>query len=211
MKAGSFCERLSAALVEKSNDKNNDNGYFRAAVMVPLVNVADELSILFEVRSGKMVWQPGEICFPGGRIEAADGDAIEAAIRETSEELGVPTSQVHVLGPLAHMVSPIGVLLYPCVGYLDDGPLQPNQDEVAELFTVPLKFLLAVEPRVGHVEMSTKPLADFPFKLLPDYPRSWKRRTTYQVYFYQYKDYVIWGLTAEVLKKFLDICRTVPR
>src|SRR5699024_7104932 len=62
----------------------------KAAVLLPLVEVDGETHILFEVRSNKMRRQPGDICFPGGRVEEFDETKLATAIRETSEELGVP-------------------------------------------------------------------------------------------------------------------------
>ena len=187
----------------------NADNYLQAAVTVPLVDVDGHPSVLFEVRSGNLQWQPGEICFPGGRIEASDSSPLAAAVRETMEELYVQPEAIEVLGPLDIMVNPIGVMIYPFVIHLAAGlPLAPNTDEVAEVFTVPLEFLLNAKPRVASMEMATKPMADFPFDLLPpDYPQGYRRRYKYQVLFYQYQNYVIWGLTAGVLESFLNTLR----
>ena len=64
---------------------------------------------MFEVRSSKLGWQPGDVCFPGGRIDDGDDSALAAALRETNEELGVDPSHIHVWGPLDYMESPVGV------------------------------------------------------------------------------------------------------
>lgn len=201
--------KVAAELRSHSVKIANADHYLQAAVTVPLVDVAGQPSVLFEVRSGSLQWQPGEICFPGGRIEAADSSPLAAAVRETIEELAVQPEAIEVLGPLDIMVNPIGVMIYPFVIHLAAGlPLTPNADEVAEVFTVPLEFLLNTKPRAASMEMATKPLAGFPFDLLPpDYPQDYRRRYKYQVLFYQYKHYVIWGLTAGVLEGFLDIFR----
>ncbi|HWR41625.1 CoA pyrophosphatase [Sporomusa sp.] len=201
--------QVAAALEGYSAKIANAEDYLQAAVTVPLVDIDGQPSVLFEVRSGKLQWQPGEICFPGGRIEAADNSPLHAAVRETIEELGVQPDDIEVLGPLDIMVSPIGVMIYPFAVYISSAlPLAHNTAEVAEVFTVPLDFLLNTKPHVASMEMATKPLTGFPFDLLPsDYPQGYRRRAKYPVLFYQYKHYVIWGLTARVLEDFLTICR----
>ncbi|WP_198003925.1 NUDIX hydrolase [Thermosinus carboxydivorans] len=213
MQGRDFCDRLQKLLAARHGDIGNKSDFFRSAVLLPLVDTAEGLAVLFEVRSGNLAWQPGEICFPGGRIEASDQSALAAAVRETAEELGLAPAQIRPLGPLDWVIGQIGVLLYPFVGYLaaDVADLKPNREEVAEVFTVPLVWLLAAQPQVGHMEMATRPLSDFPFHLLADYSPDWKPRITYPVWFYQYGARVIWGLTARVLKGFLDLCREMER
>lgn len=180
----------------------------RSAVLVPLIQKPEGLSVLFEVRSADLSWQPGDICFPGGRIEERDVSPMTAAIRETSEELGIERQDITLLGTLDDVASNIGVMLYPFIGYISATELNPNAQEVAEIFTVPLRHLLEIEPLTAEMEMATRPRQAEPFAtLLPDYQRDWKVRTTYQVSFYQYQKYVIWGLTAKVLQDFLETYR----
>lgn len=201
---------LSGALAGQAGKLANTEDFLQAAVTVPLIDIAGEPAVLFEVRSGKLNWQPGEICFPGGRIEAYDANPLETAVRETVEELGVAPNRIEVLGALDFLVSPIGVLLYPFAVHIAASlPLAPNADEVAEIFTVPLSFLLTTKPQVAAMETATRPLDGFPFELLPpDYPQGYRRRAKYSVLFYQYNQYIIWGLTARVLATFIDLCRS---
>jgi 8-oxo-dGTP pyrophosphatase MutT (NUDIX family) len=206
MREKNLFDKLSTALAMEANQKDSCEEYFSAAVLVPLTWDNDQLSVLFEMRSTHLAWQPGEICFPGGRIEKTDPNPVFTAIRETTEELGIGLEQVQVIGSLGEVFSPIGVRLYPSVGYISDVQhIHANPDEVAEVFTVPLEFLLTAEPIIGQMERCTRPLADFPFDLLPDYSQHWQNRKNYQVLFYKYGEYVIWGLTAHVLHKFLGI------
>lgn len=206
-----FCSRLGTVLRNRTCDIENESDYSTSAVVVPLVRHHGRLGILFEVRSAGLNWQPGDICFPGGRIELDDASPMEAAVRETCEELGLPSSAIEVLGPLSYMVSPIGVMLYPFAAYIKDYDLiRPNNGEVAEVFVVPLDYLINCEPLTAHMELATRPLPDFPLELLENsYAKDWKRRTTYPVLFYQYDGHVIWGLTARVLFGFLNICRSL--
>lgn len=200
---------LGGALPTQSGRIANTEDYLQAAVTVPLIDMDGQPAVLFEVRSGQLNWQPGDICFPGGRIESRDSSPLEAAVRETVEELGIKREAIEPLGALDLLVSPIGVMLYPYAVQLADGiVLVPNPDEVAEVFTVPLDFLLAAKPHTAFMETGTRPLPDFPFHLLPpDYPQGYRRRSKYSVLFYQYKQYVIWGVTASVLAAFINICQ----
>ena len=131
------------------------------------------------------------------------------AIRECSEELGINLDQIELLGNLDCLVSAIGVKLYAVAVRLHTIDLKPNPDEVGEVFTVPLQYLLNMEPTVGHLDIATRPLKDFPFYLLEGYNIDWKIRQNYSVYFYPYEQYTIWGLTGRVLKNFLDIYRKI--
>ena len=206
-----LCERLGILLQSRGCEIENETDYLRSAVLVPLVRREGRLGVLFEVRSTALTWQPGDICFPGGRIELDDAGSEAAAVRETREELSLPDSAIEVIGPLNSMVSPIGVMIHPYAAFINNFDLiRPNHGEVSEVFVAPLDYLLAVEPLTAHMEVATRPLADFPLNLLPpSYARDWKRRTTYPVLFYQYGGHVIWGLTARVLYGFLNVCREV--
>lgn len=206
-----FYEKIREALQSRPPRIENENDYFSSAVLIPLVCYKGQLRVLFEVRSSTLSWQPGEICFPGGRIEHDDCSPLAAAIRETSEEIGVPGELIQPLGALDYIVSPIGVILYPFVGFIEKAEaVVPSCDEVGKIFSVPLDYLMATEPLIGRMEVATRPLGDFPIHLLPDgYPIDWKRRAEYEVLFYQYKEYVIWGLTAKVLHKFIQVCKEI--
>lgn len=190
---------------------DNAGDYLASAVVLPLVEDKGEISVLFEVRSQQLNRQPGEVCFPGGRIEAGESP-LAAAVRETAEELTISKDNVDILGPLPIIASPIGVLLFPFVGILSSAEISPSNVEVAECFTIPLSFLLNTQPVIGHMEVATRPLADIPFEMLPDdYSRRWKRRAAYPVWFYRYETRVVWGLTARVLATFLEACRNTGR
>ena len=204
----SLCRRLAAELTGRRIAIENEAEYLNSAVLVPIIRRDNELHILFEVRSASLNRQPGEICFPGGRIEAGE-TAGAAAVRETAEEIGIPADKITLLGPLNYVVSPIGVILHPFAGCLaDDVIFHPNPREVAELFTVPLSWLMTHEPQEGHMEVATRPLPGFPLNLLPPgYPADWKQRKSYPVLFYQYDKYVIWGLTARILGTFVKVLR----
>ena len=93
-----FLDKLKYQLDQKRAMFIGEETAFRSAVLIPLVQVGGEWHILFEVRSFKMRKQPGDISFPGGRIDATDQSPLAAALRETSEELGVDLEQITILG-----------------------------------------------------------------------------------------------------------------
>ena len=125
------------------------------------------------------------------------------------DRLGINLDQIELLGNLDCLVSAIGVKLYAVAVRLHTSDLKPNPYEVGKVFTVPLQYLLNMEPTVGHLDIATRPLKDFPFHLLEGYNIDWKIRQNYSVYFYPYEQYTIWGLTGRVLKNFLDIYKEV--
>ncbi len=184
--------------------------YMRAAVMLPLLKTDAGLSVLFEVRSSELSWQPGEICFPGGRIEEDDPDPQATAVRESCEELSLKPEDIEICGALDFITTQMGVIAYPYVGIIKDvSGMQPNRGEVAEIFTVPLDWLLKTQPMEADIHVTTEASEGFPYELLPGYSRSPRRRKGYKVYFYQYEGYVIWGMTARILYGFLQNCREI--
>ena len=93
-----FLDKLKKELHDKQPLFIGEETALRFAVLIPLVQVNDEWHVLFEVRSLTMRKQPGDISFPGGRIDPTDASPMEAAIRETHEELGVDPTCIQVLG-----------------------------------------------------------------------------------------------------------------
>ena len=89
------------------------------AVLVPVAETAEGRCLLFEKRSAHLRRQPGEICFPGGKLEPGE-TAASCAVRETVEELRVTRSQIDILGPGDVFVSPFNIIIYPFIGELRD-------------------------------------------------------------------------------------------
>ncbi|MBO9129238.1 CoA pyrophosphatase [Bacillus sp. 165] len=176
------------------------------AVLLPIVKVGEDLHILFEVRAHHLRRQPGEICFPGGRIDAKDTGPKHAAIRETTEELNINTNEISNVLPLDYMVSPFGTIIYPFVGIITTSePFTPNPSEVAEVFTVPLSTLQQAKPDVYTIRFNMEPEQNFPFHLIAGGENyNWQARGM-EEYFYYYEGRVIWGLTARILHHFLSV------
>lgn len=125
-----------------------------AAVLVPLINRAPGLHVLFTQRSADLPDHPGQISFPGGRIEPDDSTIAAAALRETSEEIGLPAERVTVLGHLANYDTVTGYRVTPVVGWVEPPfDLDPDPVEVADIFEVPLAFLLDPANQQRHHRM----------------------------------------------------------
>lgn len=197
-------------LIEKLQDRTpgilGGNQFSKYAVLVPLVEIESEPHILFEVRAQGMRRQPGEICFPGGRVDATDHNEQHTSIRETSEELGIEENEINDVVPLDFMITPFGTIIYPFVGTISNtATIRPNPSEVAETFIVPLSFFKHTKPECYKIHFEVKPEDNFPFHLIAggqDY--NWQTRHMDE-YFYYYNGKVIWGLTARILYHFLEM------
>lgn len=169
-----------------------------SAVLVPLVQQNGELYLLYEVRSSS-VSQPGEVCFPGGRMELGE-TPIACALRETYEELGIQASDIEILGELDFLYIRGDRLLYPVLASIAPGALdkmQPLSDEVSDTFLVPLRWLREHPPVLYRhrqsVDMPAFPYADA--GITPDYP--WIRHYT-EIPIYHGLPHVLWGMTARI-------------
>lgn len=182
---------------------------FRSAVLVPLVKRDGKWHVLFEVRSRQLRNQPGDISFPGGRIDPEDASPLAAALRETGEELGIDPQSVRVLGELSPLIPTASFVIYPFVADLDYNRIIPdyNKEEVEEVFTVPLDFLLRHEPYKHVISFEPVPPPDFPFdKIQNGANYKWRARTLDE-WFYEYGEYTIWGITARILRHFLELIK----
>ena len=140
---------------------------FESAVALPLVEKDGQVCVLFEKRSDNVL-QPGEVSFPGGRIEPDDSSPQEAAVRETCEELGLRPERIEVIAPLDIMVSPFNAIVYPfLIKILNPELINPNWEEVAEIFYVPLDYLLNYDPLYKSLLVTVDYTEDFPFELIP--------------------------------------------
>jgi 8-oxo-dGTP pyrophosphatase MutT (NUDIX family) len=133
-----------------------------AAVLVPLVNRPDGLTLLLTQRSADLPDHAGQISFPGGRVEADDMSHAEAALREAREEVGLPADRVAVLGELAPYETVTGYRVTPIVGWVEPPfALMPDPVEVADIFEVPLAFLLEPQNQQRHFRMLGELRRDF--------------------------------------------------
>jgi len=177
----------------------------RYAVLIPLVQVNEEWHILFEVRAMTMRSQPGDISFPGGRIDPADASPQDAAVREAHEELGIDQANIHVLGQLSPYITSSAFVVYPFVATIDQHQTNHiSKQEVEEIFTIPVQWLIDHEPYMHNVPVQPMPPTDFPYdKIANGSQYQWRARMM-EEWFYEYGNYTIWGLTARILKHFIE-------
>ena len=159
-----------------------------AAVLVAVIERKGALSVLLTRRAERLARHAGQISFPGGRADPGDGTPQKTALREAEEEIGLPQSSVEIVGRLDDYLVGTGYRITPVVGFVAAPPeFEPDAHEVAEVFEVPLSFVL--EPanyrrdglRVGGVER--------------------------RFYVLAYGAYHVWGATAAILVNFRDVVR----
>ena len=159
-----------------------------AAVLVPIVEHADGLTVLLTKRTDHLADHAGQVSFPGGRIEPEDADPEAAALREAREEVGLPSEQVQLVGRLDIYRTRTGFEVVPVVGLVRPPlSLTPDPHEVAEVFEVPLSFVL--DP-VNH-ELHKRELRGM-------------MRTFYVL---PYEGRYIWGATAGMLVNLAQVLR----
>jgi 8-oxo-dGTP pyrophosphatase MutT (NUDIX family) len=163
-----------------------DRAMTLAAVLVPLVERPDGLTVLLTQRTAHLADHAGQISFPGGRIEPTDADPVAAALREAEEEVGLPPSHVEVIGRLDTYVTGTGYEITPVVGLVRAPyPLRLDPFEVAESFEVPLDFI--IDP-INHQRASRE-----------------AKGVTRTFFVLPYENRYIWGATAGMLVNLAEI------
>jgi len=172
-------------LAELSDVLDPDIPRRAAAVLVPFVRRGDALSVLFTQRTAHLRTHAGQISFPGGAIEDGDANAVDAALRETFEETGIEPERVGPFGYLDGFETVSGYFVSPVTAFVrGDYAAKPDPHEVADVFEVPLDFILA-----------------------PDHLRriqfDWhgRTRTTHEIV---WENRRVWGATASILKNLLQ-------
>jgi len=162
-----------------------------AAVLIPLVQTAAGLELLFTVRTDSVEHHKGQIAFPGGARERKDRDVYDTALREAKEEIALSPDQVEMIGRIDDLSTPTGFVVSPVVGYILSLPvLQLQPEEVSAYFMAPLAFFL--EAGNGYTR---------------EYQREGQSR---QVWFYDYGQYTIWGITAAIIRNFKQVLGATP-
>ncbi|TGY44181.1 CoA pyrophosphatase [Clostridium sartagoforme] len=190
-----------------SNNSAYINGWKemkRASVIIFLAEIDSEINVLFQMRSKKMRSQPGDISFPGGKIEEGE-DPKEAAIRETCEEIGLNKCDFEIISPLNILTTHYNLLIHPYLGYIKDiTKIKISRDEVDHIFFVPLEYFIDNEPLIINSEMVVKRNEDFPYERINGGKNYKFKNGLYKSLFYKYNDYNIWGITAIMLNDFIN-------
>jgi 8-oxo-dGTP pyrophosphatase MutT (NUDIX family) len=176
-------EALEEALLRRSN-------ITAASVLIPLVLRPEGLAMLLTQRTAHLTDHAGQISFPGGRAEDYDSSPIETALRETAEEIGLDRRHIEIIGTLPDYVTGTGYRVTPVVGLITPPfELVPDANEVAEIFEVPLAFLMDAG---NHRRLSF------------DLPEGAGRRSFYAM---PYERFFIWGATAGMLRNLFHFLR----
>ncbi|WP_449539343.1 NUDIX hydrolase [Ferdinandcohnia sp. Marseille-Q9671] len=202
-------DKIVKVVKERTPSLLGHGNFTRFSILLPLLKKEDGIHILFEVRSKQLRRQPGEICFPGGKMDPTDKDEQHTAIRETMEELGIKENNITNVSPLDYFVSPFGTIIYPFIGVINNpDEIHPNGAEVGEVFTVPLSFFQSNPPQVHKIKFHVEPDKNFPYgDIIGGENYKWQVRGMDEVFYY-YENRVIWGLTAGILKHFIDVLDT---
>lgn len=154
--------------------------------MLTIVQKDNTLHLLLTKRTDTVEHHKGQISFPGGMVDDGDESTTATALREVEEEIGIPKSNIAILGALDDIHIPSGFIVTPIVGYIDClSGLKTSADEVAEVLLIPLEKFF--DESLRHIE--TREL------------KGVKR----QVYFYDVWKEPVWGATAHIIKQFTDL------
>ena len=157
-----------------------------ASVLIPVIGREHEPTILLTRRAADLPHHPGQVSFPGGGVESGDRDAVDTALRETEEEIGLHRRHVDVIGQLSTYVTRTGFVVTPVVGLVRPPfETRPDPVEVAAVFEVPLSFVMDPTNHQRH-------------------SREWQNQVRH-FYVFPHPEHYIWGATAGMLVNLANL------
>jgi 8-oxo-dGTP pyrophosphatase MutT (NUDIX family) len=185
-------EELREILARREKHYINDASRMSSAVLVPLYRKEGRYYIVLNQRTEKVKDHKGQISFPGGARDSSDQTLLHTAVRESREEIGLQEKDIDVIGELDdELTTTSSFIVTPFVAMIPwPYHFTENEDEVAEIISVPIEALL----EKGVMERTTETLEG----------------RNIESYVYNYKGKVIWGATARIMKKLLDIIGEIP-
>jgi 8-oxo-dGTP pyrophosphatase MutT (NUDIX family) len=180
-------EELKEILARRNKRYINDANRVPSAVLIPLYRKQGHYYIILSRRTENVKDHKGQISFPGGARDTSDRTLLHTAVRESREEIGLRAKDIEVIGELDdELTTTSNYIVTPFVAIIPwPYRFTKNKDEVAEIIQVPIEALL----EKGRVKPTTETLDGRPI----------------ESYIYNYEGKVIWGATARILKKLLDI------
>ncbi|MCZ6451986.1 MAG: CoA pyrophosphatase [Deltaproteobacteria bacterium] len=173
-------------VLQSRTPKTLSGKHFRpAAVLVPIQERSDGDYLVLTQRAEMLNSHSGQVAFPGGKIDLQDRGPLEAALRESQEEIGIDPSHVRILGQLDQVTAASNFLVTPFVGLIPSPyEFSLNQNETTAVFSVPVSVLM--DPRSLWVDTTRYPGWD-------------------PIYHFQYQEWDIWGATARIVKQLLEL------
>lgn len=170
------------------NIKVEDKKYKIAAVLFPLIEKNKKVNVILTTRSKDVASHPGQVCFPGGKLDKNDKNIVDCAKREAFEEVGIKNSQIKILGQIDQCITGTNYKVTPIIALINSNYIPSIQEsEVADLFEVPFEFFL-------DKNNLKRKNAEYKGK-------------HYSYYQYDWKNKKIWGSTARMIVNFCEIMK----
>ncbi|MDC1401349.1 CoA pyrophosphatase [Gammaproteobacteria bacterium] len=175
----------------KLNSSNSEkpSGRPQASVLIAILNYGEYIEspeLIYTQRSGHLSTHSGEVSFPGGKAEDGDASLFDTALRESNEEMSLNGEDVTMLGKLDYLISRHKIEVNPFIATVDKAQDLEANEEIQEIFTVPLSFLL--DPKNIQRESIER------------------QGSVWEVPTWSLKNQKIWGLTAMITVNFLNVC-----
>ena len=175
----------------KLNSSNSEkpSGRPQASVLIAILNYGEYIEspeLIYTQRSGHLSTHSGEVSFPGGKTEDGDASLFDTALRESNEEMSLNGGDVTMLGKLDYLISRHKIEVNPFIATVDKAQDLKANEEIQEIFTVPLSFLL--DPKNIKRESIER------------------QGSVWEVPTWSLKNQKIWGLTAMITINFLNVC-----
>ncbi len=173
-------QQIEKILRHRKKEKITGENLRASAVLIPLFYNQGQYHVLFTERSDEVVFHKGQVCFPGGTQEPSDSSLLQTALRESEEEIGLEAKDIEILGELDDSLTfTTNYVISPFVAFISHPhSLRTNGREVKGAFSVPLSFLMD--------------------------EANFKQDS----YAYEYEGHVIWGATARILRRFIDLLKS---
>jgi 8-oxo-dGTP pyrophosphatase MutT (NUDIX family) len=178
-------EKIAAVLKSRAPQVITGNGYKPAAVLVPVQERHDGDYLVLTKRADGLPTHKGQIAFPGGSVDPTDADAVEAALRESHEEVGIPPECVRILGQLDQVTAGDGIVVTPVVAVIPvHCEFHIDLAETAAVASVPIKALIEPGNFIMGDDLSPGGHPSYHF-----YVNGWD----------------VWGVTARIIVQFLEL------
>ena len=180
-----IAEKITHILKTRALQRIAGNGYKPAAVLVPVQEHPDGDRLVLTQRADGLPTHKGQIAFPGGRIDAADANAVQAALRESYEEVGIPADCVRVLGQLDQATAGYGFVVTPVVGVIPaDCKFRIDPAETAAVASISIDAFM----RPGNFAVDDRPSPG-----------------GHPSYHFYVNGWDVWGVTARIIVQFLEL------